>query len=198
MDIAKNIPLRANAIIYTEFFNKNVKWYYSTIASGNGSCDIDIARDGTVRHGDNRCKGWPTNWVLAEGPVTMTLRRQRVLATSGRSGTLVEAPPGAPHIQSLVGPPCTSYGCTGQFEMALYLDKPSQVTVTFGPGRVDHQIQLGEGVRTLKAGEPVTLHFNLKAGPQSGNFPVDWTDPSDAPPLQSVIVTTDTKSIKVF
>jgi hypothetical protein len=100
---------------------------------------------------------------------------------------------------SLIGPPCTSYGCTGEFQMALYLDKPSQVAVTFGPGRAPHRVQLGGNkVRTLPAGEPATLHFTMAAGPQSGNVPVDWTDPSDAPRLQSVIVKTGGRTLRIY
>jgi hypothetical protein len=199
LDVGKNLPLRANSVIFTEFFNKKIKAYYSTIATGNG-CDIDLAKDGTAKHGDDKCKVWPRNWVLADGPVATTLKGQKVLARTTRSGVLVATPPGPPRVLSLVAAPCTVYGCTGEFRLGTYLDKPSEVSVRFGPGSVDHRVQLGTTkVQTLPAGEPVNLHFNLPAGPQAATLPVDWSDPDGAPRLEAVAIrTADGKTYRVY
>ena len=199
LDVGKDVALRANSVVYTEFFNRKVKWYYSTIGTGTG-CDVDLASDGRVKHGDGKCVGWPRNWVLAEGPITTTLHDQKVLATTTNSGTLVETPPGPPRILSLVSPPCTRYGCTGQFQLGLYLDKPSKVTVSFGPGQVAHQIQIPSesAPRTLPAGKPVNLNFKLDAGPQAANIAVDWSEAAGAPALASVVVKTEGKTLRLY
>jgi hypothetical protein len=187
--VGKNLAWRSNADIYTEFFNRKVKWYYSTLDTGNGACDIDLKARGFVKLGANRCPQWPRNWVLSAGPVKITLWGQQFLAGVRSNGILVRTPPGPPRVLGLVEPPCSDYvGCTGALQLGFYLDDPARVSVSFGATATQHRIQTGSVIRTLPAGKPTTLNFKIPKGDQAVNLPVDWSDPRGAPELRAVVV----------
>jgi hypothetical protein len=198
LSVAKPQPWRPNIDLYTEFFNRKVKYMYSTLPVGNGACNVDLKPSGALKQGTDYCRDFPRNWVILDGPIRMTLWGQRTLATTPHNGTLVRIPVGAPRVQSIVSPPCSSVGCTGQLQLAVYLDEPATVAITFSGTPTAHRIETGAGVRTLPAGQPATLNFKLPKGAQSVNFPVDWQSPAGAPDLRAVVMRSGGKSYRLY
>ena len=192
----KSFSIKNDVDTDTEFFNRNVRNVYSTIDSG--SCFLAFGKDGRATAKSSKCSDWPSDWVLANGPYKLTLRGQRVVATTAHLGTLVRVPPGTPRLLSVVQPPCSDYGCTGSLKVGTYLGEPGRVSVTFGPAPAPHRIQLGAKIRQLPAGRVSTLNFNLPKGAQAAEIPVDWRTSDQAPALVAVSVKTPSATWRLW
>jgi hypothetical protein len=198
LSVGRLLPWRSNADIYTEFFNRDVRWYYSTIAAGNNSCDVDLTSSGFLKVSAPACPKWPRQWVVSGGPVKTTLYGQRTVSRT-TNGTLIRTPAGTPRVMSLVEAPCNTYvGCIGQLGLALYLDHPARVAVTFSAAPTEHRVQTGNQIQVLAPNRPTTLRFNLPAGAQAVNIPVDWRDARGAPALQSVFFKTKGQTYRAY
>ena len=139
--VGKSPSWRENYDLSSEFFSRKFAGYWSTRPVGNGGCRVQFEANGAFRADSAKCTAWPSHWVLTPGPVTVTLRGQRMVANTRTSGTLVQVPPGTPRARSLVLPPCSSLGCSGRLQMTFYLDKPGDVTLGFGPGHDPHRTE---------------------------------------------------------
>jgi hypothetical protein len=186
--VAKPQPWRPNIDLYTELFNRKIKYMYSTLPVGNGACNVDLKADGQIKQGTDYCNGFPREWVILDGSYKMALHGQKVLARTPHNGTLVRIPPGPPRVLGIVAPPCTANGCIGQLQLGMYLDAPTRVSVTFGATPTAHRVQTGNVVRELPAGRETTLNFKVPKGTQAVNLPVDWTNPQGAPTLKAVVL----------
>ena len=121
-----------------------------------------------------------------------------MLATTEDNGILVRVPPGRPRVLGFVSPPCSSSGCSGALRMGVYLDKPATVAMTFGPTATSHRVQTGKQINTLPPNRPTTLNFKLPKGDRSVTVPVDWTDPTTGPVLESVVLNTGGKTERIY
>jgi hypothetical protein len=195
--IGRGEPLRGNADLYTDFFNRKVKYLFSTQPVGTRECELDFAARGFFKT-NSGCPPWPRNYVLLERSVRLTFYDQRVVAETARNGTLVQLPPGRPRVLALVRPPCTSEGCTGQVQMGLYLDAPARVAIKFSATRTAHRIKTGNQVQTLPAGEPTTIRFSLPKGDQGVSIPVDWKSQQGAPGIQAIAIQSAGKTTPIW
>ena len=195
--VGKLEPLHQNPDLYTDFFNKKIKSLYATQAAGGNECQLALKPHGVLTQSKGHCDPWPQNFVLLESAIHVTLRDQRVLATTPRNGWLVDVPSGGPKILSAVRPPCTDVGCTGALQLGLYLDSDAKIAVTFGPGKTDQRIQTADGIEDMPAGKPNTFNLDVAKGDRAVNLPVDWNTP-DGPPLRSVVLKTAGKTVRLF
>jgi hypothetical protein len=97
--VDKPEPLRGNSDLYTEFFNRNVKYLFVAGSSGPGACLVAPAHDGSLeRRGGNCPATWPREYVVLNGPRRIALHGGQVLARS-RGDLLVRIPPGPPSVR---------------------------------------------------------------------------------------------------
>jgi hypothetical protein len=185
LDIGKPQGLRGNNDLYTDFFNTKVDYMYSTVPAG-GECRIHLGTQGALEPDRPGCAAWPRNLVIQDSDFKITLRGQRVLASTRTSGTLVRIPPGPPHALSIVRAPCGSGGCTGALELGLYLNAPGRVTVAFGAAAAKYRVRVAEQTRVLPAGRATTFGFDVPSGDHTVNLPVNWRSPTATPALESV------------
>jgi Dolichyl-phosphate-mannose-protein mannosyltransferase len=195
--IGKGEPLRGNADLYTDFFNRKVKYLFSTEPVGTRECKLDFEARGFLK-GTGVCpRTWPREYVLLERSVRLSFNGQEELRRTSRNGTLVQLPSASPRVFSLVKPPCTDDGCSERLQLGLYLDQPARVAVRFSSTPTRHRIQVGNQIRTLPAGKPTTITLSLPKGDQGVNIPVDWNSP-DGPDLESVYVTSAGERTRIF
>jgi hypothetical protein len=195
----KNIPMNEDVDLYTEFFNRKIKNYYSTLDLGRGACHLKLGSNGSLTTPAGRCTAMlPRNWVIADAPVRLALEGQRVITSTSNAGTLVRVPAGAPKVVGLVEPPCSPWRCTTFLTVALYIDKPGRLAVRFGPGAHDHRFQTGNQVRTMTAGRPTSFELNVPGRKQVVSVPVDWNRPNGAPKLESVQLTTGGTTTRLY
>jgi hypothetical protein len=90
--------LRGNRDLYTEFFNRKVKYSFATEPIGT-ECRYTIGPGGHVRRAGGACPPWPREYVLVARPARPVFYGQRVLAKTNR-GTLIRIPPGNPRLRS--------------------------------------------------------------------------------------------------
>jgi hypothetical protein len=196
--VNKGEPMHQNPDLYTEFFNKKIKTLYSTQPIGAGECVLKLKPHGVFTQVPSAaCVTFPRNYVIVEGAAHLTLRDQQVVATSPRNGWLVKVPPGAPKVFSVVKPPCSVNGCDGVLQLGLYLTDNATVAVTFGKSPNDHRVQTASRIQDLPADKQSTLRFDVPKGDQAVSLPVDWNTP-DGPPLESVLVNTGGKTVRVY
>jgi hypothetical protein len=184
--IGKPQGLRGNIDLYTDFFNKKVDHTYSTGAAGGNECRIQVGPGGALDRTRTDCAPWPRNLVIQDAPYTVTLRGQRVLASTRVNGTLVRIPAGPPHVLGLVRPPCSLEGCTGALKLVLYLNAPGRVTVTFGAPDSEYRVRVASQTRVLAPGRSTTFGFDVPSGDRAVNLPVNWKSPTGTPALTSV------------
>ncbi|MEA2493420.1 MAG: hypothetical protein QOJ29_1331, partial [Thermoleophilaceae bacterium] len=186
LGIGKPQGLRGNIDLYTDFFNKKVDKTYSTVAVGGNDCRVALGPRGALNTTRPDCSPWPRNLVIQDSAYKVTLRGQRVLASTRVNGTLVRIPAGPPHVLSLVRPPCGLDGCTGSLKLALYLNAPGRVTVAFSAADTEHRVRVANQTRVLPAGRPTTFGFDVASGDHAVTLPVDWKNPAGTPALTSV------------
>jgi hypothetical protein len=184
--IGKPQGLRGNIDLYTDFFNKKVDNTYSNVPVGGNDCRVQLAAQGALDLVRTGCAPWPRNLVIQDAADKVTLRGQRVLASTRVNGTLVRIPAGPPHVLSLVRPPCSIDGCSGTLKLALYLNTPGHVTVTFGAADAEYRVGVANRTRILPAGRPTTFGFDVPSGDQVVRLPVNWRSPTGTPALTSV------------
>jgi hypothetical protein len=175
--IAQSEPLRGNSDLYTDFFNRKVKYLFSTEPAGSGECQLDVGARGVLKQVAGPCPAWPREYVLLERVARATFYGQNRIA-SQRDAVLVRLPPHAPRLFALVQPPCSADGCTGKVRLAFHLDAPARVAVHF-------------------SGEPKVIRLKVAGGDRRIDIPVD-SNGSDGPQLQSVYVTSAGKTTRVF
>lgn len=90
--------LRGNRDLYTEFFNRKVKYSFATEPIGK-ECRFAISPDGRLRQLGGACPPWPREYVLVARPTPARFAGQKVLARTNR-GTLVRIPPGPPRLET--------------------------------------------------------------------------------------------------
>jgi Dolichyl-phosphate-mannose-protein mannosyltransferase len=90
--------LRGNRDLYTEFFNRKVKYSFATEPIG-AECRFTIAPDGRLRQADGDCPPWLREYVLVARPARPVFYDQHVLARTNR-GTLVRIPTEDPRLRS--------------------------------------------------------------------------------------------------
>lgn len=195
--VGKGQPFHQNPDLYTDFFNRKIKGLYATEPVGALECELDLKPHGVFEPDSGYCPAFPQNYLMLERAVQVTLRDQKVLATTPRNGRLVHVPPGGPKLFGLVKPPCTVDGCTAVLQLGLYLDEKAKVAVTFGATPNEHRIQTGEEIRVMPANRPTTIRFDVPRGDQAVNLPVNWNTP-DGPPLRSVYVRTEGKTVRIY
>jgi hypothetical protein len=186
LDIGKPQGLRGNIDLYTDFFNKKVDHTYSTVAVGGNECRVRVGEGGALDRARTDCAPWPRNLVIQDSAYRVTLRGQRVLASTRVNGTLVRIPAGSPHALSLVRPPCSLDGCTGALKLALYLNAPGRVTVTFGASGSEYRVRVADRTQVLPPGRSATFGFDVTSGDRVVNLPVNWKTPTGTPALTSV------------
>jgi hypothetical protein len=186
LDIGKPQALRGNIDLYTDFFNKKVDNTYSTVPVGGNDCRVQLGARGALDPTRADCVPWPRNLVIQDSADKVTLRGQRVLASTRVNGTLVRIPAGPPHVLSLVRPPCSIDGCSGTLKLALYLNTPARVTVTFGAADAEYRVRVANQTRILPASRPTTFAFDVPSGDQAVKLPVSWRSPTGTPALTSV------------
>ena len=59
LSVAKQQPWRPNIDLYTEFFNRKVKYMYSTLDIGNGACDVRVQARGYLKKNTGYCGSFP-------------------------------------------------------------------------------------------------------------------------------------------
>lgn len=89
---------RGNSDLYTEFFNRKVKYSFATEPIGV-ECRFTIGAGGALKQAGGACPPWPREFVLVARPAQPVFRGQRVLAKTNR-GTLVRIPAGTPRLRS--------------------------------------------------------------------------------------------------
>jgi hypothetical protein len=124
--------------------------------------------------------------VVQDSAYKVTLRGQRVLASTRVNGTLVRIPAGTPQVLGLVRPPCSLDGCTGALKLALYLNAPGRVTVTFGAADGAYRVRVANQTRVLPRARAATFGFDVPSGDHAVNLPVNWKSPTGTPALTSV------------
>jgi hypothetical protein len=186
LDIGKPQGLRGNIDLYTDFFNKKVDHTYSTVDAGGGECRIELGARGALEPMGTDCAPWPRNLVIQDSAYKVTLRGQRVLASTRVNGTLVRIPAGTPRVLGLVRAPCSLDGCTGALKLALYLNAPGRVTVTFSAPAGEYRVRVAGQTRVLPPGRPTTFGFDVPSGDHAVNLPVNWKSPAGTPALTSV------------
>jgi hypothetical protein len=97
--VGKDEPLRGTSDLYTDFFNRKVKYLFVSGGSGAGACEVAFARGGFLeRHGGRCPAAWPREYVVLGGPKRVAFYGQRVLARA-HGDTLVRIPPGPPRMR---------------------------------------------------------------------------------------------------
>jgi hypothetical protein len=180
--------LRGNSDLYTDFFNRKVKWLFATPSAGVGACAVHFTRTGLLAEDNAGCAPWPREYVLPPGPKRATFQRQRVVAATEQRGWLVRLPAGSPRLLALVEPPCTDDGCSGALHVELHLDAPARLEATFSATKRRHRIRIGDRSRATTPGKPSTVRLGVAKGDELVKLPVDWRDADGAPQLQSVVL----------
>jgi hypothetical protein len=175
--------------VYTDFYNKQVDRMYAAVPSYHG-CPISIAGDGTlVQGGGPTCAPWPRYLVVQRTRVIPTFAGQQVLATQPFQGTLVQIPPGPPHLVGVVQPDCQGAFCLGVLGITTFLRAPGTIAITFGAAPGPHTVAVAGGPRwTLPGGRATTLRLSLRVGSTKLVMPVSWTSAQGAPALSSVVL----------
>jgi hypothetical protein len=97
--VGKDEPLRGSSDLYTDFFNRKVKYLFVSGASGAGACEVAFAPGRVLERRGGRCPAvWPREYVLLSGPKRVAVSGQKLLARS-RGDVLVRVPPGAPRVR---------------------------------------------------------------------------------------------------
>ena len=195
--VGKAEPLRGNADLYTEFFNRKVMYLFATEPAGVGECHVGLGPRGYLEREGGRCPAWPREYVVLERSLRLAFYGEERVAASSPSARLVRLPPGRPRVLGLVRPPCADDGCTGKLRLSLYLDKPARVSVRFSATKKRHRIKIVNQIRTLLAGRPTTVTFSLPKGDQDLSIPVDWSSPDGAPVIESLAVATAGRTTEI-
>ena len=90
--------LRGNRDLYTEFFNRKVRYAFATEPIGT-ECRFTIASGGRLHQAGGACPPWPREYVLVARPSRPVFYGQRVRARTNR-GTLIQIPQGPPRLRS--------------------------------------------------------------------------------------------------
>jgi hypothetical protein len=97
--VDKDEPLRGSSDLYTDFFNRDVKYLFVVQASGPRACVISSgARGFFVRRGGPCPATWPREYVAVRGSRQLAFVGGRRLTSSG-GAVLVRVPPGAPRVR---------------------------------------------------------------------------------------------------
>jgi hypothetical protein len=195
--VAKPEPFSGNPDTYTEFFNRKIKYLFTTDSTGVNPCQVGLGAGGSFKSRNSGCPDWPRNILVVERSSHLTFYGQRELASRGPYGFLYRIPRGAPRVMAVVDPPCLPTACQGRLDLATYLDRPGRLAIKFGASASEHRVQTGPVVNTLPAGQSKTLRLNVDAGDQRLTLPVDWNTP-DGPALESIYLTSNGKQTRIF
>ncbi|HEX6712135.1 MAG TPA: hypothetical protein VF066_02075 [Thermoleophilaceae bacterium] len=198
--IDKPQPLRGNSDLYTDFFNRKVKWLFAMPSSAfsPGACTVHVAQGGVLEQDDPSCAPWPREYVLVPSPRRATFVGQRVVAATGQRGVLVRLPAGPPRALALVEPPCADGWCSGALRVELHLAAPARLEARFSAAAQRHRIRVGDQSRTMTPGIPTTVRLDVTKGDQEVKLPVDWRDVDGAPQLQSVVLEHGGKRTRLY
>src|SRR3954452_13378481 len=131
--VDKDEPLRRNTDLYTDFFNREVKYLFAAGAPGSGACDVRFGSHGVLRRQGGTCPPWPRDYVLVGGPTRVTFYGQRRVAATGDK-QLVRLPAGAPRALSLVR----------SSEVVLHLDAPARIRLRFAHATKTYRLAPGD------------------------------------------------------
>jgi Dolichyl-phosphate-mannose-protein mannosyltransferase len=96
--VDKDEPLRGSSDLYTDFFNRDVKYLFVVRASGPGACVVSFGPRGFfVRRGGPCPARWPRDYVVVSGSRHVAFLGGRRLASSG-GAVLVRVPRGTPRV----------------------------------------------------------------------------------------------------
>jgi hypothetical protein len=95
--IGRGEAMRGNSNLYTEFFNRKVKYSFATQPIGV-ECRFNVGAGGLLKRAGGACPAWPREFVLVPRGVQPTFYGQRVLAKTNH-GTMVRIPVDPPRLR---------------------------------------------------------------------------------------------------